>query len=61
MRAARGGVIAREEDNLVCESIQRARHSRAAGAHYYSPFWDQPHYALTNLLTDKLLAAATTS
>ena len=55
-RAARGGVIAREEDNLICESIQRARRSRAAAANFYSPFWDKPHYALNNLLLDKILA-----
>jgi len=54
--AARGGVIAREEDNLICESIQRARRSRAAAANFYSPFWDKPHYALNNLLLDKILA-----
>ena len=56
-RAARGGVIAREEDNRICESIQRARRSRALESQFYCPFWDRPHYALTNQLLDRLLEA----
>ena len=52
--AARGGVIAREEDNIICESIQRARCSPAFDTHPYSPFWDKPHYLLSNLITEKL-------
>lgn len=56
-RAARGGVVAREEDNAVVESVQRARQSPAFDSHFYSTFWDRPHYALTNLLADRIEAA----
>ncbi len=52
--AARGGVIAREEDNRICESIQRARGSRYFDTFPYAPFWDRPHHALSNLILDKL-------
>ena len=56
-RAANGGVVAREEDNAIAESIQRARQSPAFDSHPYSTFWDRPHYALTNLLADRIEAA----
>ena len=56
-RAARGGVVAREEDNAIVESVQRARQSPAFDSHFYSTFWDRPHYALTNLLADRIEAA----
>ena len=56
-RAARNGVVAREEDNAIVESIQRARQSPAFDSHFYSHFWDRPHYALTNLLADRIEAA----
>ena len=53
-RSVRVGVIAREEDNRICESIQRARHSPALNAQFYSPFWDAMHYTLSNLVLDRL-------
>ena len=56
-RAARGGVVAREEDNAIVESVQRARQSPAFDSHFYSGFWDRPHYALSNLLADRIEAA----
>jgi choline monooxygenase len=56
-RAASGGVVAREEDNAIAESVQRARQSPAFDSHSYSTFWDRPHYALTNLLADRIEAA----
>ena len=55
--AARGGVLAREEDNAIVESIQRARHSPAFDTHFFSPFWDRPHYVLTRLFADRIEAA----
>ena len=55
--AARGGAVAREEDNAICESIQRARSSPAFDRHFYSPFWDRPHYTLTNFIANKLVEA----
>ena len=53
-RSVRVGVIAREEDNRICESIQRARHSPALNAQFYSPFWDAMHYTLSDLVLDRL-------
>jgi choline monooxygenase len=55
--AAHGGVVARIEDNEICESVQRARGSPAFDSFPYSPFWDKPHYALTNIIVDKLETA----
>ena len=55
-QSARKGIIARKEDNLICESIQRARHSPAVDSQFYSPFWDAMHYTLNNLIMDKLEA-----
>jgi len=55
--AARGGVIAREGENIICESIQRARSSPAFDTHPYSPYWDKPHYLLSNLIAEKLVQA----
>jgi choline monooxygenase len=52
--SARKGIMARKEDNLICESIQRARHSPAVSSQFYSPFWDAMHYTLSNLVLDKL-------
>ena len=53
-QAARKGIQARVEDNLICESVQRARHSPALHSQFYSPFWDAMHYTLSNLILDKL-------
>ena len=55
-QSARKGIIARKEDNLICESIQRARRSPALDSQFYSPFCDAMHYTLTNLILDKLEA-----
>lgn len=53
-RALRAGIVAREEDNRICESVQRARCSPAVDSQFYSPFWDSMHYTLSNLVLDKL-------
>jgi hypothetical protein len=53
--AANGGVIARLEDNRICESVQRGRGSRHFSQLPYNAFWDAPHYAFSNLLTNRLL------
>ena len=52
--AAQGGVVAREEDNEICESIQRARGSNAFDSFPFCPFWDKPHYLLTKIIVDKI-------
>jgi choline monooxygenase len=54
VQSAKAGIVARVEDNLICESIQRARHSPALDSQFYSPFWDAMHYTLTNLILDRL-------
>jgi len=48
-RASSGGVKARAEDNAVCESVQRARRSPAFESQFFNPFWDKPHYVLTQM------------
>ena len=53
-RALRAGILARKEDNRICESVQRARRSPAVDSQFYSPFWDAMHYTLSNLILDKL-------
>ena len=53
-RALRAGILARKEDNRICESVQRARRSPAVNSQFYSPFWDAMHYTLSNLILDKL-------
>ncbi len=53
-QSARKGIMARKEDNRICESIQRARHSPAVTSQFYSPFWDAMHYTLSNLILDRL-------
>ena len=45
----RAGVKARTEDNLVCESIQRARHSPGVQTQFFNTFWDTPHWVLTRM------------
>ena len=57
--AARKGIIAREEDNRICESIQRARRSPAVKNQFYSPFWDGPHYTLNRILLARMEQAET--
>ena len=54
IQSTRAGILARKEDNRICESIQRARHSPAFDSQFYSPFWDAMHYTLTNLILDRL-------
>ena len=53
-QSERKGIMARIEDNRICESIQRARHSPAFETQFYSPFWDNMHYTMNNLILDKL-------
>ncbi len=50
----RAGIQARKEDNYICESVQRARHSPSVSSQFYSPFWDAMHYTLTNLILTRL-------
>ena len=54
MQAAKKGILARREDNAICESIQRARQTTAFDSQFYSPFWDSMHYTLSNLILDRL-------
>jgi len=53
-QSQRAGLKARMEDNRICESIQRARHSPAVESQFYSPFWDAMHHTMTNLILDNL-------
>ncbi len=53
-QAQRAGIAARNEDNRICESIQRARRSPAVNSQFYASFWDAMHYTLSNLVLDKL-------
>ena len=55
-QAGKAGIIARKEDNYICESIQRARQSPALNSQFYCPFWDAMHYTLSNLILDRLEA-----
>tara|TARA_B100000676_G_scaffold306035_1_gene361451 strand:- start:12191 stop:13414 length:1224 start_codon:yes stop_codon:yes gene_type:complete len=48
------GIKARVEDNRICESIQRARHSPAVETQFYSAFWDAMHYTMNNLILSNL-------
>ena len=50
----KAGIQARKEDNFICESVQRARHSPGVNSQFYSPFWDAMHYTLTNLILSRL-------
>ena len=54
VQSAKQGIVARVEDNRICESVQRARHSPAVESQFYSPFWDAMHYTLSNLVLDRL-------
>ena len=53
-QSAKAGIKARVEDNRICESIQRARHSPAVDSQFYAPFWDAMHYTMNNLILDNL-------
>ena len=53
-QSERKGIMARIEDNRICESIQRARHAPPFETQFYSPFWDNMHYTMNNLILDKL-------
>ena len=45
---------AAQEDNAITEAIQKARRSPVFTQHYFSPFWDEPHYHFTQLVLDDL-------
>ena len=47
-------IEAGEEDNTVTEAVQKARRSPVFTQHYFSPFWDEPHYHFTQLVLDDL-------
>jgi len=53
----RAGLQARKEDNYICESVQRARHSPGVTSQFYSPFWDAMHYTMTNQILTRLEAS----
>ena len=50
----KAGLQARQEDNYICESVQRARHSPGVNSQFYSPFWDAMHYTLSNLILTRM-------
>ena len=43
-----------EEDRIAIEAVQRARSSPVWQRHFYSPFWDELHHRLDNLVADDL-------
>ena len=43
-----------EEDRIAIEAVQRARNSPVWQRHFYSPFWDELHHGLDNLVADDL-------
>jgi choline monooxygenase len=45
-----GSIKARDEDDGVCELVQRARRSPAHQSHFYSPFWDRMHYDFNRMV-----------
>jgi phenylpropionate dioxygenase-like ring-hydroxylating dioxygenase large terminal subunit len=49
-----GSIKARDEDDGVCELVQRARRSPAHRAHFYSPFWDRMHYDFNRMVLGDL-------
>ena len=36
--------LARREDLVIIEAVQRARSSPVWRSHFYAPFWDELHY-----------------
>jgi choline monooxygenase len=49
-----GSTRARNEDDRVCEAVQRARRSPAYRSFFYSPYWDQMHYDFNRMVLDDL-------
>jgi choline monooxygenase len=45
------------EDGVAVEAVQQARRSPVWPQHFYAPFWDDLHYALTNLVVDDLVGS----
>ena len=43
-----------DEDRFAIEAVQRARTSPVWRQHFYTPFWDELHYGLDNLVADDL-------
>ena len=43
-----------DEDRIAIEAVQRARTSPVWRQHFYTPFWDELHYGLDNLVADDL-------
>lgn len=42
------------EDGAICEAVQSARKSPVFDQKFYSPFWDQLHYRVNNMILDDL-------
>jgi len=53
-RSIGGATRARNEDDRVCEAVQRGRRSPAHHSHFYSPFWDQMHYDFNKMVLNDL-------
>lgn len=53
-RIVSGSWEAYREDGLIVEAVQKARRSPVWVQHFFAPFWDDLHYALTNLVVDDL-------
>jgi choline monooxygenase len=53
-RSLDGSVQARNEDDRVCEAVQRARCSPAYRSLFYSPFWDHMHHDFNKMILDDL-------
>ena len=49
-----GSIKASEEDDAICELVQRARRSPAHRSHFYSPFWDRMHYDFNRMVLGDL-------
>lgn len=45
---------AQREDDLICEAVQRARHSPAHRSFIHSPFWEAMHHDFNNMVLDDL-------
>jgi len=53
-RSIAGSLHAGQEDDAICEAVQRARGSPAHRAHFYSPFWDRMHWDFNRMVLGDL-------
>ncbi|MGH6881082.1 MAG: aromatic ring-hydroxylating oxygenase subunit alpha [Hypericibacter sp.] len=49
-RSIAGSLHAGQEDDAICEAVQRARGSPAHRSHFYSPFWDRMHWDFNRMV-----------